>query len=405
MSYYAVENPNYSPIALGEFEDGSQEWLEAREHGIGKSLADPDYIPVTIGGSSAAIVLGISPWKSKLELYGEKSGLLEAKYPKAKNQVILDTGHQLEEFVALTFKRKMLEEGVKLEMWNDTNMYQHPHYKFALANLDRRIKVNGVPGILECKTCSNWDTIKKYWQNGVCPPYYEAQCRFYMAVMNLPYTYICCAWGMGPSDNAVVRIDRDLEVEETIFKELEQFVDDCIEGNEPTLESENLEELAKFYTRLYGEIENDAPAVELPDSEEVLELLESAEAIFARKEKVMKMLADIEKEEAKITCQVMKITGGKSTYATYRLDDETVMGIKLALPMKREGFDEEALKADDPAMYDKYVKHEDKFDITKYKKENKTDAKRYIIPAKVNPDKAVTLKEVKKVSLPLPKEA
>lgn len=394
--YYAKENPDYSPVSFGEVEDGSNEWLALREHGPG--YADPlssEYIPVVIGGSSVAVIFGDSPWKSALELYHEKSGLAKAKYERKKNEVILNSGHQLEEWVALTFLRKMQEEGIKVEIWNDTNMYQHPFYKFAVGNFDRRIKVNGIPGILECKTTSNWDDIKNYWQKGICPKKYEWQCRYYMAIANVKYVYITCCWGMGPDDCSVILINRDLDIEEVMMEEVSNFVECCIDGIEPSLDSENLTELSKYYTRLYGEISEDAPPVELPDTQEVFELLKSAEDIFERKEKLQEKMDNLSKEEAKITCSIMKLTGGQSSYATYRLDDNTVMSIKLKLPLKRAAFDEEKLKTEHPDVYAQYLKTEEKFDVTKYKKENKVESKAYILPAKVDPEKAATLKEVK----------
>ena len=48
---FLKETPNYSPICGGNFEDGSLDWLKTREHWIGKDPLDPDYVPVTIGGS------------------------------------------------------------------------------------------------------------------------------------------------------------------------------------------------------------------------------------------------------------------------------------------------------------------------------------------------------------------
>lgn len=404
---FIKENPDYSPISQGEFEDGSEAWLKAREHGKAfNNPFSPDYIPVAIGGSTVAKILGVSPFGSKMETWVEKSGAKEIKYPKEKNATILATGHQLEEWVALSFLRVAKEEGIKVEkMWNDTNMYNHPFSKFALANLDRRILVNGENGILECKTSSNWDSIKKYWQKGICPPYYEYQCRFYMAIMNLSYCYIICCWGMAPKDCSVIKIERDLEVEAIMMAECAEFVECCELGEEPGIETENLEELNKFYTRLYGEIEEDAPPVELPDTPEVLSIIQSVQDIFERKEKKEKELEAVLQEEAKIVAKLVKYTGGETTYATFREDDDTVISIKLKLPMKRAGFDETALKENEPEVYKNYLKVEEKFDTTRYKKENKADSKKYIIEAKVDSTKPITLKEITVKNIPLASKA
>lgn len=398
-----TETPGYVPNSLGEYEDGSEEWLRCREHGKDyNNPMSPDYIPVCIGGSTIAKILGVSPWGSKLETFYEKSGIKSVKYPKEKNEAKLNIGHEAEEFVALSFQRVMNEEKVTVDyVENDINMYQHPFCAFALANVDRRISVNGVPGILECKTTSDWNSIKKYWQKGICPPYYEYQCRWYMAIMNLSYCYITCTWGFSPSDVSVILIKRDYDIEALMMAEAYEFCECCELGEEPSLENENLVELNKFYTRLYGEIEEDAPPVELPDTPEVATIIQDVQDIHERKAKKEAELEMIENEEAKIVAKLMKFTGGETTYASYRLNDDEVLGIKLKLPMKRAGFNEELLKEEDPDTYAKYLKTEEKFDVTKYKKENRLEANKYIIAPKVDPNKAVTLKEVTVRNIPI----
>lgn len=150
-----MKKQDYSPIALGDTAClSNEEWLKWREHGpYYANPLDPRYISCTVGGSAMSAIFGDNPWISRLELFHQKSGVKKAKYERPMNQAILDAGHMLEDFVAHMFLVKMAEEGITdIEMWNDTVMYQHPHYSFAVCNLDRRIKVNGIQGILECKT-------------------------------------------------------------------------------------------------------------------------------------------------------------------------------------------------------------------------------------------------------------
>ena len=334
-----------------------------------------------------------------MEFYHEKSGTKKPKYERPMNQAALDAGHQLEEFVANMFVTKMNEEGVTdIVVWNDTNLYQHPKYRFALCNLDRRIKVNGVLGILECKTTSNWDDIA-LWKKGIVPKKYEWQCRYYMATMDLDYCYICCAWGFTSAECAVILIKRDLEIEKVMMEEVQNFVDCCELGVEPEMQTKHMKTLANYYTRLYGEIPPTNPPIELPDTQEIYDLITEASTIAERKEKLTSQLKGLEEEEYAVTCKIMAITGGKSTYATYRVNDNDVYAIKLKLPMKRAGFDEEKLKNDDPVLYSKYQKPS--FDTTAFKKEQKELAKKYIIPAKVDSEKPATLDSVVLKDIPL----
>lgn len=392
--------PNYSPIPLGETKDlENEEWLRWRDHG--PFFDDPfgdRYIPIGIGGSAVSVVTGDNPWQSRLELFHNKSGVETAKIARTMNQEILDAGHRLEEFVSEQFVKKMNAEGVTdIEVWNDTIMYQHPQYPFAVCNLDRMLKVNGVPCILECKTTGNFEDIK-LWKDGIVPKKYEWQCRYYMATMNIDNCYICCCWGFTLDQTAVILIRRDMEIEKVMMEEVKDFVEKCDMGIEPDMQTTHMDTLAKYYNRLYGELPSSAPAVELPDTPEIFALIESAQTLDKRKKEAADRLKAIEEEESKIACKLMQIMGGSSTYATYRMDDDRVIAVKIKQPMHRASLDEETLKADHPEIYERYLQ---KFDQTAFKKAEKQLAKDYTIPASVNADKPLAIDKVEIRNIPV----
>ena len=74
------------PILLCNTKDmPRKQWLECREHGPNGD------IPFTLGGSDIATVFGINPWKTPLELFMEKRGLLapnEDENAKQKNRCV-----------------------------------------------------------------------------------------------------------------------------------------------------------------------------------------------------------------------------------------------------------------------------------------------------------------------------
>lgn len=391
---------NYSPIPLGETRDlENEEWLRWREHGpfYEDPLSD-EYISVCIGGSAVSVVLGDNPWKSRLELYHDKSEVMQAKIKRPTNQEVLNAGHELEEFVARMFLVKMREEGVTdIRMWNDTIMYQHPKYPFAVCNLDRMLMVNGIPCILECKTTGNYEDIR-LWKDGIVPLKYEWQCRYYMATMNIDYCYICCCWGFTINQMAVILIRRDLEIEKTLMEEVEDFVIKCEMGIEPEMQTTHMSTLANYYNRLYGELPSSAPAVELPDNPDTYELVQAALTLDERKKQEENRLKEIEEEEASIACKLMQIMGGVSTYATYRLDDDSVVSVKIKQPMHKASLDTAALEKDHPEIYKRYLT---KFDQTAFKKEEKQLAKEYHIPACVNAEKGLSIDKVEVKYIPV----
>lgn len=122
------------------------EWLEARRNGI--------------GGSDAAAILGLNPWKSPLALYNEKIGLLESDSLDDKEYV--EWGTILEPVIAEKYQkvtgRRLLYPGPYVIQRND----QYPHM---LATVDRFIagdEIDQAIGVLEIKTTGaysekNWD--------------------------------------------------------------------------------------------------------------------------------------------------------------------------------------------------------------------------------------------------------
>lgn len=104
------------------------DWLEVRKRGI--------------GGSDAAAAVGLSPYKSQLELWLEKTGR-DAELPKPDPDDSTEPvywGTLLEPIVAAAYTK---QTGNRVRKVNA--VLQHPGIPFMLANLDR--EVVGVPGV------------------------------------------------------------------------------------------------------------------------------------------------------------------------------------------------------------------------------------------------------------------
>lgn len=138
------------------------DWLEVRKQGI--------------GGSDAAAAVGLSPYKSPLELWMEKTGRdagLSKPDPK-------DTAHPtywgtyLEPIVAAAYTQ---QTGNRVRKVNA--VLQHPQFPFMLANLDREVIGTSLVQLLECKTAGEFGA--KLWQDGV-PEYVQLQVQHQLAV-------------------------------------------------------------------------------------------------------------------------------------------------------------------------------------------------------------------------------
>lgn len=190
-----------TPIILCDCAGMSEKrWLECREHG---PKGDIEY---TVGGSDVATIFGLSPWMTPKELWMIKKGRMK---PKDKpNPLQLEMGHLLEPIAAHFYAQRTGDT-----VTDDTNMYQHADFPYALADIDRRItrKADGEPGVLECKSCTYHKASD--WADGAYPLYYEFQLRYYLAVMDVDFGAFSALWGNNPDyDLATPSLIRDRRV-------------------------------------------------------------------------------------------------------------------------------------------------------------------------------------------------
>ena len=208
----------------------NDEWLEYRKGGI--------------GGSDSASILGISKWRTQLELYYDKIGESSTEEIDEQREYIFDFGHAMEEFVAVyyqkVFERKFKDslelkfslhygEDIRIEkcrVYRDTWMYESPEYPFMRADLDFKVDLTlssgqVVTGIFECKTTSPF-SIKDSWESGP-PKYYECQTRHYMAVMDVPFAIIACAADNNANNYYSHVIFRDNDKEKVLIEAEKEF--------------------------------------------------------------------------------------------------------------------------------------------------------------------------------------
>jgi len=138
------------------------DWLEVRKTGI--------------GGSDAAAAVGLSPYKSQLELWMEKTNR-EADLPRPDPKDTTEPvywGTMLEPIVAASYTQ---QTGRKVRKVNA--VLQHPQFPFMLANLDREVVGTPSVQILECKTVGEFGA--KLWKDGV-PEYVQLQVQHQLSV-------------------------------------------------------------------------------------------------------------------------------------------------------------------------------------------------------------------------------
>lgn len=164
-----------------------EEWLAARR-------------TAGIGASDAAAVLGLSPWKSPVQLYMEKVG----EVPEPELNERMEFGLMLEDVVADYY---MQRNDVQVRRRNA--ILQHPDYPWMICNLDRVIV--GQPGILEIKTTNAFN--RDEWEDDV-PIMYLVQVQHQLAVTGKEFCDVACL--VGGNHYVQHRVWRN----ETIIKQL-----------------------------------------------------------------------------------------------------------------------------------------------------------------------------------------
>lgn len=163
-----------------------------------------------LGGSDAAAVLGLSRWRSPLDVWSEKTGAIAPKDRSKELPVRL--GHRLEDVVAELFSE---ETGKSVRRVSEAQV--HPKYPFIRAQIDRRVV--GEDAVLEIKTASGFKAAE--WEDEDVPSEYLLQCLHQLAVTGRERCYIACLIG-GNQDFVYKIVERDeAMIEELVRKEVE----------------------------------------------------------------------------------------------------------------------------------------------------------------------------------------
>lgn len=144
------------------------EWLKERKKGI--------------GGSDISVIMGVNKWRSKLDLYLDKTS-------DTTNEIdseIVYWGNVLEPVVANEFMKRTGKAVVESH-----EIHRHKDYDFFCATVDRLLIDEDA--ILECKTTSVFND--RLWQDEQIPDSYILQCQWYMYVLDKPKAYIACLIG------------------------------------------------------------------------------------------------------------------------------------------------------------------------------------------------------------------
>lgn len=284
-----------------------EDWLKLRQKGI--------------GGSDAAAACGLNPWKSRANLYLEKTG----KLVKDFDNELLRQGRDLEDYVA-----KRFTEATGKKVRRNNFMMADKEHPFLLADIDR--EVVGENAILECKTTSPF--AKDKWANGAIPVNYELQCHHYMMVTGAEKCYIAC---LIFSNEFIVReIPRDEEVIQMLKDQEVDFWENYVLAGQMPAPDGSAEYDQALKDRFKGGLEEEI-SLEVDKTD--------YEAYKERKDLIKTLEADNKEFEQKIKLQLEDCNYGATPY----------MSVSYK-PVTSNRIDSKRLKKEKPELFKEYSK-------------------------------------------------
>ena len=164
-----------------------------------------------IGGSDAAAILGVSPWKSPFRLYQEKTGAFVEEITPSKKR-IFDRGHRWEPVIVEMLVDELQDRGHDVQLIARNARYLDRDLPYLACELDLELLVDGEECNAEMKTVHPFAA--KDWgeqDTDEIPIYYAAQGMH--GLMVKPRRRCIFAALIGADDLRVHQIERD---EETI---------------------------------------------------------------------------------------------------------------------------------------------------------------------------------------------
>lgn len=158
-------------VTLTQFET-TDEWLKSRK---------------VIGGSDAAALVGLNPYKTNIDLWREKTGRKEA--PDISKEPFVKFGHDAEPHLRELFALDFPQYEVR---YVENNMFLNDKYPFAHASLDGwlRERDTGRKGILEIKTTNILQSMQKEKWNDRIPDNYYCQVLWYLMVTEVDFAIL-----------------------------------------------------------------------------------------------------------------------------------------------------------------------------------------------------------------------
>ena len=283
-----------------------------------------------LGGSDIGALLGLSTYRTPLELWLEKTGQVVPQ----TDSLPLRFGSFAEAFVAAEYTRST---GFKLV--HDESIYIHPQHTFMSAHIDRFVLGDGAnrpaTHLVECKTANPFT--KGQWGGEAgsdqVPMSYLCQCIWYMALTQLERVDIAVLFGN--SELRLYQIERDLALEELVIGKALQFWQDHVLANVPPPP-----QTEDDYQILFKQGD---PSQTIEANAATLELIDQWQRFTIQSMQLDSQMGQIKQQLMETLQEAQSLTYEGQVIATWKA------------PKPSYRFDSKRLELEDKALYERYT--------------------------------------------------
>jgi len=234
-----------------------------------------------IGGSDIAAVMGLSRWKTPLQLWAEKTGEVEPEDISGKEAV--EMGHELEETVARLFTKR-----TGLDVRRAPKNYESTANPWMRCQVDRL--VTGTDELLECKTCSAWK--EKEWDGEEIPMEYILQVSWQLMITGRKIGWIAVL--IGGQKFVWKKIEADMDLFIKMKNAAIDFWNMVEAKTPPTTEAADSSFMVELYPTSNGELK---------------EATSDVVAAVAMLQQTKAQIIDLDKTKKEIEAQLKSIIG------------------------------------------------------------------------------------------------
>jgi putative phage-type endonuclease len=200
-----------------------------------------------VGGSDVATILGLNPFKTALELYYEKKGIIDP--PDLSDNDHVEAGNVLEDGIAALAERRISRrDGRTVKLRRSNLTLSHPKYDWLTIHIDR--DVVGEERGVELKNVG-WRAASKWGpeETEEIPAYYKPQVHTYLLVKDYPVWTVAAYLGGG--EMRLYDIARNKEWDQLIIEATHDFWYENVGKGIPPAFDPNLDRAVQAMKRIY----------------------------------------------------------------------------------------------------------------------------------------------------------